>query len=176
MANQNTNPVTDEERAEIRRLHAEGVGRNEIARRIGRGPRTVSEFCEKEGLSFDRTATAVATQAKVIDAKARRTAIIQRLYARVEATLDRLDKAADGGFKYTTSTGQGIDTISLDHVPGQEEKAFAAAIGQYLNQATRLEALDTNNGVDEGISLLGQLATGLTAAYNAMNEGAGDAP
>ncbi len=170
------NPVTEEELAEIRRLHGEGHGRNEISRRIGRGLRTISVHAAKMGLDFDRTATAVATQAKVIDAKARRTAIIERLYARVETTLDRLDRAAEGGFKYTTSTGQGIDTVSLDHVPGQEEKAFAAAVGQYLNQATRLEALDSNNGVDDAKSMLGQLATGLTAAYNAMNEGAGDAP
>ena len=169
-------PVTDAERAEIRRLHAEGKGRNEIAKAIGRGGRTNSRQAALMNLTFDRTQTARATEAKMVDAKARRIAIIERLYARVEATLDRLDKATEGGFKYTTSTGQGIDTISLDHVPGQEEKAFAAAIGQYLNQSTRLEALDSNNGVDEGISLLGQLATGLTAAYNAMTEGAGDAP
>lgn len=175
-ANQHSNPVTDKDRERLRQLHAQGLGRNAIAREMKRSPRTISVLAEELGLTFDRTATAVATQARVIDAKARRAIIIERLYARVEATLDRLDKAVEGGFKYTTSTGQGIDTVTLDHVPGQEEKAFAGAIGQYLSQATRLEALDTGNGIDDAKSMIGALAAGLNAAYDAMNEGAGDAP
>lgn len=161
MANQNTNPVTDAERAEIRRLHAEGVGRNEIARRIGRGLRTISVQAAKMGLDFDRTATAVATQAKVTDSKARRAAIVERLYSRTERLLDQLDAADDGQFKFTTGTGQGIDTVTLDHVPGQEEKALAGAITQYTNQAVKLEAIDAGSGHDEDRGILAGIAKAL---------------
>lgn len=157
-------PVTDFDRQEVRRLATEeNLGRNEIARRLNRSPRTISEIAAAldPPVTFDRTMTAVATQARVIDAKARRAEIIQRLYARVEATLTRLEEASHGGFKYTTSTGQGIDTVSLDHVPGQEEKALAAAIGQYLTHATRLEQLDGDPGIEAARSMLGALAEGL---------------
>jgi IS30 family transposase len=94
-ANQHSNPVTDEDRERLRQLHAEGHGRNEIARRLKRSPRTISILAEELGLSFDRTATAVATQARVIDAKARRAALIHRAYARAEKIYDRLE--ADEG-------------------------------------------------------------------------------
>ncbi|WP_234342273.1 helix-turn-helix domain-containing protein [Streptomyces leeuwenhoekii] len=161
MANQ-YEPVTDEDRQRVRELHAKGLGRNEIARQTGRSQRTVSLIAEDLGLTFDRTATAVATQAKVADAKARRAAIVQRLYARTERLLDQLDAADRGGFKFTTSTVHGIETERLDHVPGQEEKALAGAITQYMNQAVRLEQLDGDPGVDAARSMLGALAEGIT--------------
>jgi hypothetical protein len=153
--------LTDEDRREIIRLHGEGKGRNEIARISGRSLRTVSRICEDAGLTFDRTATAVATEAKKMDAKARRAAIVQRLYARTERLLAQLDAAEDGQFPFTTSTVNGIETKRLDHVPGQEEKALAGAITQYMNQAVRLEQLDGDPGVEAARSMLGALAEGL---------------
>ncbi|WP_108990434.1 helix-turn-helix domain containing protein [Streptomyces coelicoflavus] len=161
MANQNTNPVTEAELQQIRELHAQGKGRNEISRIVGRSLRTISVHAEQLGLTFDRTATAVATEARKVDAKARRTAIIERAYSRVEKLLDHLDAAERGQFKFTTGTVNGIETQSLDHVPGQEEKALAGAITQYLNQAVKLEQLDGDPGVDAARSMLGSLAEGL---------------
>ncbi|MBP5883164.1 helix-turn-helix domain-containing protein [Streptomyces scabiei] len=171
MPNQNTNPVTDEEHAEIRRLHAQGVGRNEIARRIGRGPRTVSEYCKREGLSFDRTATAAATEAKKIDAKARRAALIDRAYTRAERIFDRLEADVVDGYKFTSTTVNGIETERLDHVPAPEERSLATAVGQYLTQAAKLEALDSDGGVEDAESMLGKLMVGLKAAYDRASEG-----
>jgi hypothetical protein len=154
-------PFSDEEIEELKRLHAEGLGRNAIAREMGRSLRGVSVHAERLGLTFDRTATAVATEAKKTDAKARRAAIIDRAYARVEKLLDRLDEADEGRFKFTASTVNGIDTVSLDHVPGQEEKALSGAITQYLTQAVKLEQLDGDPGVEAARSMLGSLAEGL---------------
>lgn len=178
MPNQNPRPVTDKERAAVRRLAAEGKGRNEIARELERSPRTISLIAEKldPPVTFDRTMTAVATQARVMDAKARRAALVLRAYTRAEKIYDRLEADETTGYKFTSTTVNGIETRTLDHVPGPEERSLATAAGQYLAQAAKLEALDTNNGVDDAKSMLGQLAAGLTAAYNAMNEGAGDAP
>ncbi|AQS72348.1 helix-turn-helix domain containing protein [Streptomyces pactum] len=154
-------PFNDEEIEELKRLHTEGLGRNAIAREMGRSLRGVSVHAERLGLTFDRTMTAVATQAKVTDAKARRAAIVQRLYARTERLLDQLEGADDGRFKFTTSTVNGIETESLDHVPGQEEKALSGAITQYMNQAVKLEQLDGDPGVEAARSMLGSLAEGL---------------
>lgn len=153
--------VTDKDRNAVRALHAEGLGRNEIARRIGRGSRTVSVLAAELGLSFDRTHTAIATEARVIDAKARRAALIQRAYARAEKLFERLEADKDGEFTYTATTVNGIETERLDHVPGQEEKALAASISSYLTQAARLEQLDGDPGLDAAKSMLGGLAEGL---------------
>lgn len=172
-------PFSKKEIAELKRLHGLGLGRNAIARAIGRSLRGVSVHAEKLGLTFDRTATAAATEAKMQDAKARRAAIIQRLYGLVEDELTYLD----GQQPYElieVSSGTAVP-YSPKRLPAQDRKALLTGIGSAMSTAARLEAMDTNNGVDEGISLLGQLATGLTAAYNAMteeagSEGAGDAP
>lgn len=165
-------PFEEEEFLELRRLHAEGKGRNEIATLMKRSPRTVSVYAEQLGLAFDRTATAVATEAKKVDAKARRAQIVQRLYGRTERLLDQLEGADRGGFKFTTSTVNGIETESLDHVPGQEEKALSGAITQYMNQAVRLEQLDGDPGVEAARSMLGSLAEGLNKL--ASLDGGGD--
>lgn len=175
-ANQHSNPVTEEDRERLRQLHAQGLGRNAIARELKRSPRTISVLAEQLGLSFDRTMTAVATQARVIDAKARRAALIDRAYTRAERIFDRLEADVVDGYKFTSTTVNGIETKQLDHVPAPEERSLATAAGHYLTQAAKLEALDTTNGVDDAKSMLGALAAGLNAAYDAMNEGAGDAP
>lgn len=154
-------PLSRKEISELKRLHSLGLGRNAIARQLGRSLRAVSVHSERLGLTYDRTATAAATEAKMQDARARRAAIVQRLYARTERLLDHLDAADDGHFKFTTSTVNGIETESLDHVPGQEEKALSGAITQYMNQAVRLEQLDGDPGVEVARSMLGSLADGL---------------
>jgi hypothetical protein len=167
-------PFSEKEIAELKRLHGLNLGRNAIARQMGRSLRGVSRHAERLGLTFDRTATAAATEAKMQDAKARRAAIIGQLYDVVEDELAYL-KQADGYELAEVSAGSAVD-YRAKRLPAQDRKALLTGIGSAMATATRLEALDTNNGVDDGISMLGQLATGLTAAYNAMNEGAGDAP
>lgn len=156
-------PVTDEDREGVRRLAAQGLGRNAIARELKRSPRTISVIAAQldPPVLFDRTMTAVATEARIMDGKARRAAIVERLYARTERLLDQLEGAEEGVFKFTTGTGQGIETETLDHVPGQEEKALAGAITQYTNQAVKLEALDAGSGHDEDRGILAGIAKAL---------------
>lgn len=166
-------PVTDETRADVRSLHAEGLGRNEIARRLTRSPRTISVLAEELGLNFDRTATAVATQARVIDARARRVALIERYNEHAHRALDRLDREEHNITE--VSIGKVVKYKAAELPTGDVRNLMQASIAA-SNQVAKLEALDTNNGVDDAKSMLGQLAAGLTAAYDAMNEGAGDAP
>ncbi|MGW6455018.1 helix-turn-helix domain-containing protein [Streptomyces sp. NPDC055078] len=173
-ANQHTRPVTDADRDAIRRLHADGLGRNAIARELKRSPRTISVLAEELGLSFDRTATAVATQARVIDGKARRAAILAGLYDVAEDDLAYLKQRGP----YTlveVSSGTAV-TYTVDRLPALDRRALITSVSTAVTAVGKLEALDTNNGVDDATSMLGQLAAGLTAAYHAMTEGAGDAP
>nr|WP_237532071.1 helix-turn-helix domain-containing protein [Streptomyces sp. SID8352] len=155
------------------------MGRNEIAREIGRSLRTVSVYAAEMGLGFDRSKTAAATEAKMQDAKARRAAIIQGLYDVAEDELAYL-KNTDGYQLVEVSLGKPVK-YTVDRLPAQDRKALVSSVSTATSAAARLEALDTNNGIDDGVSMLGKLASGLSAAYTAMteegsSEGAGDAP
>lgn len=79
MANKYNNPVTAEELNELRRLHADGLGRNEIARRMDRGLRTISIHAARLHLSFDRTATEAATAARIADLAEKRSILADAL-------------------------------------------------------------------------------------------------
>lgn len=73
-------PVTDEEREQIRALHAQGLGRNEIARRLGRGTRTISVHAEAMGLVFDNAEmTETATRVRSADLAEKRTILANAL-------------------------------------------------------------------------------------------------
>lgn len=171
--NKGKRPVTDETRQQVRQLHAEGHGRNEIARRLERSPRTISVLCDEMGLDFDRTATAVATEARKVDAKARRVALVDRYYAQAHRQLDRLDRSEH--VVKEASFGK-VLTYTIPEPTAQDVRALMQAAATASAQAAKLEALDADGGAEEAKSVLGQLASGLTAAYQAMNEGDGDAP
>lgn len=166
-------PVTDETRADVRRLHGEGLGRNAIARELGRSPRTVSLICEELGLTFDRTAAAAATEARMVDVRARRADITERLYAQAERILARLEKPQHRIRE--VSFGK-VVTYEVDELPAQDVRNLMVAVSTATTQAAKMEALASDNGLADAKSMLGQLAAGLTAAANALDEGAGDAP
>ena len=65
-------PVSDQEIAQIRRLHAAGSSANAIARELGRSPGTITRVCRRIGLTFDRSQTAAANAAAAVDFAARR--------------------------------------------------------------------------------------------------------
>lgn len=167
-------PVTDETRAQVRALHAEGHGRNEIARRLERSPRTVSVLAAEMGLTFDRTATAVATEARMVDARTRRAALIHRAYTRAEKIYDRLEADQTSGYNFTATTVNGIETETLDHVPAQDERALAMAAGQHLTQATKLEALDGDPANDDARSMLLNLSDALRRAAGPPEDDTGE--
>lgn len=166
-------PITNEDSAAVRELHSQGHGRNEIARRINRSPRTVSELAAEMNLSFDRTMTAVATEARVIDARARRVALMERYNEHAHKQLDRLDR--EEHHITEVSIGKVVKYTALDLPSGDVRNLMQASIAA-ANAAAKLEALDSDNGAGAAKSMLGQLAAGLNAAYTAMNQGAGDAP
>lgn len=65
--------LTEAENKMIRKLHAAGKGRNDIAKELGRSGQTISRAAERLGITFERgPEVAAATAAKVADAKARR--------------------------------------------------------------------------------------------------------
>ncbi|MFF7851912.1 helix-turn-helix domain-containing protein [Streptomyces sp. NPDC007910] len=75
----NDRPVTADDDEAVRQLHAEGLGRNEIARRLNRGPRTVSIIAARLGLTFDVTMTEEATRHRVAQLAEKRAILADAL-------------------------------------------------------------------------------------------------
>ncbi|MEV0619583.1 helix-turn-helix domain-containing protein [Nonomuraea sp. NPDC050404] len=169
-----TTPVSDDEIAQIKRMNADGHSLRDVARTLGRAHSTISRIGARENLTWARTGhTAAATAAASADNKARRVAIVSRLYGQAEALLDRLDAAE---YVFTTTTGQGIETITLDEAPAQEVKALVQSISSATASAAKLEAIDSDQGAEGARSMLAGLADGLRAIAQQLpdDEGAAD--
>lgn len=132
-------PITAEQRQRIIDLHGQGKSRNAIAREAGVGAGTVTKICNENGLTFDRSATINATHAKVADNKARRAAIIGRLYQRTEKILDRLEAPL---YVYTVATKDSVERVEDLAPPAGDERNLATSIAVYLDKATKLEDYD----------------------------------
>lgn len=144
----------------LRALHRNGHSRNEIAKRLGISPGSVTTHSRRLGLSFDRNATAAAVEARTVDLKARRKAILTRLYDRVEKNLDRLEAPT---YDYTlivpgsAEDGATVTTQRDDAPPSADERAHMATITGYLQSAVKLEQVDADGGESEAKSMLSAL-------------------
>lgn len=157
-------PITDEDRDQVRRLHAAGQSRNQIARAIGRSSSTVSKIANAEGLRFEGGArVAPATEARQLDLAEQRRQIVARLYARASANLDRVEAEQYVRIELLP-TGRPVRLIS-DEPPAQDERHHSQAIGSYLTSAARLAEIDAGTGTGEVRSMLTDLARGLRDAF-----------
>lgn len=140
------------ERARV--LFDAGTSCNGIAKELGVAASTISGWAKREGLSFDRKQTAKAVTAHRLDRAAARADIIDRLYRRSQKVLTRLE--ADK-FSYRIPTEAGSMVVKDDDPPANDEKSLSAAVGMYLNNATRLELIDGNAGESAARSMLAEL-------------------
>ena len=128
--------VTDEERAEIIRLHREGVGRNEIGRRIGRAQRTISIVCAEEGLTFDASMTEEATRHRVAQLAA------LRAEAAMDLHIDALRLAQQMWEPGTVYNFGGKDNTFNDHdveeLSSADKKNLMAAAGIAIEKSLKL--------------------------------------
>lgn len=146
---------------QLKKLHGEGMSLSAIAAQTGWAKSIISRRSAacRPPLSWDRSRTEAATIAHSVDAKARRQELASRLYARGNKVLDTLEAPT---YRKLVKGEYGSETVhALDFVPGDEERQMAAAAGQYLAAATKLEAIDSDSGQSAGRSLL----EGLAAAF-----------
>ncbi|GAU67673.1 hypothetical protein SSP35_05_02400 [Streptomyces sp. NBRC 110611] len=149
-------PVTDNERDEIRRRHTAGETRNQIARALGRSASTVSRIAADLGLRFEGGArTAAATEARRLDLAALRRDLVERLYLRAAANLDRVE--ADAYVRVELLPNGRTVRIVTDAPPAQDERHHSHAIGSYVTSAQRLADVDAE-GESRGASMLDRLA------------------
>jgi hypothetical protein len=177
-------PFTDAERAEVRRLHSEGLGRNEIARRMGRGTRTISVAAAGMGLVFDNAEmTEAATQNRRAQLAARRMDLAEALQGDAERLTEQMwepSKVYAFGGKDNEYNDQDVP-----EPPADAKKSLMSAAGMAIDRSLKLVPSTTDDGTESAKSLVGQLMVGLKAIYDTevppdapppADEGAGDAP
>jgi hypothetical protein len=106
--------LTDRQRDKVAELVRNGRGRNEIAREVGISGRTVSIIAQKAGLTFDRTQTIQATEARSADARARRTVLGLSMLGDLED--GRLRLAQSTSARDFQLTAQGLDALTRAYV------------------------------------------------------------
>jgi transposase-like protein len=144
------NRVTDKERQRVAELHAEGKGRNAIAREIGRSAGTVSSVAAQLGISFDRSAAKKATDARLAYAEERRLEIIGKGFDKADAMLEGIQDAADLQ-KWTVALGTLVDKARLEtgEATSREERLSGDAREKHFGRL--FDQLDAYRaGADEG--------------------------
>ncbi|MFJ5046397.1 hypothetical protein [Streptomyces sp. NPDC088719] len=148
--------LSEEQRAAVlEAARRPGATRNGVARETGVSEGSVTSICTTAGISFDRSATAAAVQARVIDLKAARLGLATSMLDDVQVARQRMH-GADG---------------NRDFLDGA--KAVAALAGTHV----RLVAVDKDDatGTEAAKSMLGSLAAALgVAAAEGVEEAAGD--
>lgn len=141
----------------VAELHAQGIGRNEIGRRIGRGQRTVSIIAGKLGLEFDVTLTEDATRHRVAQLAARRAMLAEALQSDAERLTEQLwepAKVFNIGGKDNSYTDH-----EVDEPPADAKKNLMAAAGIAIEKSMKLvppEREDT-----EGLAAVDQWLRGM---------------
>ena len=126
---------------QVAQLAADGLGRNAVARTLGVSRRAVDEAARAAGVTWDRTATAQATAARLADVRAELT--------------DSFAEAAD------LATGRLIEELRQDQLDAGTLRALATVCGistdKIIALGDRVSATDTT-----GDSLLDRLAAGFS--------------
>lgn len=154
-------PVTDEERAEIRRLHGEGHGRNQIARLTGRSTRTISVQALAMGLTFDRAQTEEATRARRADLAEKRAILAEAL---VDDALRLTEQIWEPAVVY--SFGGPTNSYSEHPVkepPPSDKRLLMAAATNAAAESRRQLPPSAESGTEDAMSMVGKLFGGLAA-------------
>lgn len=151
-------PITDEDRRHVLDLHAQGVGRNDIVRRLGIAAGSVTKIVQDAGLSFDRAATRAATKARQDDLADKRTTAMIGMYDQSLAILARL-RAPE--FRTIVRAEAGAEeTRTLSFVPPRDLRDLSDAASRLALAAARLEQVG-NPQAERVKGLLGDIASQL---------------
>lgn len=168
-------PITDKDRAAVRRLHAQGKARNEIARAIKRSPSTVSKIAAafEPPLTFERGPEVVAaTEARRIDLAARRAQLAEQLHADAEQLRAQLWAPC------TIGAFGGKDNVwsetRLERPTFGDQRQILAATGTAIEKSLKLAPAEGGEGAEQVRSMLGTLGEVLTRAADDGDDGGTD--
>jgi transposase len=128
--------VDDNDYRLVAELHAQGLGRNEIARRINRGSRTVSVIAARLNLTFDRTMTEEATRARKADLEERRAILAEALQSDAEQLTEQLWQP-HRVFRIGGAANKYVER-QLDEPPADAKKDLMSAAGIAIEKSLKL--------------------------------------
>ncbi|MFE6683942.1 helix-turn-helix domain-containing protein [Streptomyces sp. NPDC057729] len=162
-------PITETDRRAVRRHHAAGMTRNEIARKIKRSPSTVSKLAADMGLTFDRAAeVATATAVRKADLDARRTELAATLHDVAEREIGRMTQP-QLYFEWGGSMHSYAERMQPEPTPADRRTMMATA-GAALDRSLKLVPPKNDPG-EQGRSVIGDLMAGLARDYAARHGG-----
>lgn len=176
-------PVTQEDYDRVSELHAQGLGRNEIARQINRAQRTVSVIAQELGLVFDCTWTEEATRHRMAQLAARRVDLAEALQSDAERLTEQLWQPAIV-FNFGGKDND-YNSEQVPEPPADAKKNLMASAGMAIDRSLKLCPPADDGGAEAARSMVGQLMSGIAAVYReqqaaeereAADEGDGDAP
>jgi len=163
--------ISEDQKAEVLALHAEGLARNEIARRVGIAAGSVTNICRAEGLTFDRSETKQATEARAVDLAAGRIRLAEKMLAASEGMLDVID----GPYEVYNFGGKDntFESRVLDSAPVEVRRNIITTAGITFDKLTRIvEKSDT--GLDVAVGVLDTIAAVASAAAEQYRENTTD--
>lgn len=152
-------PWTDAEDAQLRELAAAGVSIRKMADAVDRHQSSVKRRLDRLGIHLDRTQTAAATQAKVIDAKARRAALELALLEDAERLRSQIwapTKVYNFGGKDNT-----YNERDVDEPPNADKLKLMQAVGIAVDRSIKISDHDADTGITEAIGTLDSIADAL---------------
>jgi len=164
-------PFTDEERQQVRELHAQGMGRNEITRETGIHQKRVTAIAAEQGLSFSNKArTAVATRVRKIDAASRRAKLQEQYLESAERLMGQMF-APSLVYNFGGRDNTYEERTHTEPTFG-DKRSIAVAVQSLTHAALRLAEYDraSESGNETGRSMLRDLGTALGQAYQQMQE------
>lgn len=159
-------PWTDTEDATLRELAGQGVPQREIGRRLDRSPGAVAARAAKLGVRSDRTVTAAATQANILDAKARR--------ARLELTLledaERLRAQVWQPHEYIDHGGKEFVEVrwTQDQPTPTDKLKLMQAATIAVRHSLEIGKHDTDTGEEAAVSMAGDILDAVRAAADQL--------
>jgi hypothetical protein len=152
--------IQGDERAQIIAWIREGVTRNDIVRRCGRSPSTISGIAKAEGLEFaKRTMVKAATEARQIDLRSRRAEMMETLLddaMRLRGQIwEPTTLHAFGGKNNTHNSIDLVEPVFADKLKLMQ--ATVAAVGRHLDLANH----DADAQADTAKSLLAKFGRAL---------------
>ncbi|QNA93249.1 MULTISPECIES: hypothetical protein [unclassified Microbacterium] len=153
--------ISDDQKAQVLALHAQGLARNEIARRVGISAGSVTNICRAADRDFDRSETKRATEARQVDLAAGRIRLAKKMLAASEAMLDDIDG------EYLVYNFGGKDNDYNEHLlaaaPVEVKRNIITTAGITFDKLTRIvEKSDT--GLEQAVGVLDTLAEGFRTA------------
>jgi hypothetical protein len=146
---------------ELRELHAQGLGRNAIAREMSVPPVMVSRTAEHLELTFDRSKVEAATKARLADLAERKALL-------AEALMGDAEKLRAQMWEPTTVYSFGgkdntYEEHEFDEAPAAEKRALMSTAGMAIDRVVKLAPVEESSNLDGAKSMLGSLGEALAA-------------